>query len=201
MAEEIIDGTGSGNRAKVDVHKRMHVDAITFGRSEQEVELGNAYSVNTGTFSLTTANKSACLYLKNDEDDDVVLTLMVYILGNSNSNGDCTIDVIKNPTTGTLIDGAVAAEMAGVNRNFGSSLALKSTTLIYKGAEGNTFTNGTKLISSIVQTPSRTPIIVGDIVLPKGSSIGFDVTPPTINTAMDIQLGLGFLVDTLKDIT
>jgi hypothetical protein len=201
MADEIIDGTGSGNRAKVDEHKRLHVDAITFGRSEQEVELGNAYSVNTGSFSLTTANKSACLYMKNDEDFDLVLTIMVYIFGNSNANGDCTIDVLKNPTTGTLIDGAVAAEMAGVNRNFGSSLSLKTTTLVYKGAEGNTFTDGTKLISSIVQTPSRTPIIVGDIVLPKGSSIGFDVTPPTSNTAMDIQLGLGFFIDTLKDIT
>ena len=201
MAEEIIDGTGSGNRAKVDIHKRLHVDAITFGRSEQEVELGNGYSVNTGTFSLTSANKSACLYLKNEEDFDIVLTIMVYILGNSNANGDCTIDVLKNPTTGTLIDGAVAAEMAGVNRNFGSSLSLKETTLVYKGAEGNTFTNGTKVISSIVQTPSRTPIIIGDIVLPKGSSIGFDVTPPTGNTAMDIQLGLGFFIDTLKDIT
>jgi hypothetical protein len=201
MAEEITDGTGSGNRAKVDLHKRLHVDAITFGRSEQEVELGNGYSVNTGTFSLTTANKSACLYMKNDEDFDLVLTIMVYIFGNSNANGDCTIDVLKNPTTGTLIDGAVAAEMAGVNRNFGSSFALKSTTLVYKGAEGNTFTDGTKVISSIVQTPSRTPIIVGDIVLPKGSSIGFDVTPPTGNTAMDIQLGLGFFIDTLKDIT
>jgi hypothetical protein len=201
MAEEIIDGTGTGNRAKIDKHKRLHVDAITFGRSEQEVELGNGYSVNTGTFSLTTANKSACLYLKNDEDFDLVLTIMVYILGNSNANGDCTIDVLKNPTTGTLIDGAVAAEMAGVNRNFGSSLSLKDTTLVYKGAEGNTFTNGTKVISSIVQTPSRTPIIIGDIVLPKGSSIGFDVTPPTGNTQMDIQLGLGFFIDTLKDVT
>ena len=201
MAEEIVDGTGNGNRAKVDIHKRLHVDAITFGRSEQEVELGNGYSVNTGTFSLTSANKSACLYLKNDEDFDLVLTIMVYIFGNSNANGDCTIDVLKNPTTGTLIDGAVAAEMAGVNRNFGSSLALKSTTLVYKGAEGNTFTDGIKVISSIVQTPSRTPIIIGDIVLPKGSSIGFDVTPPTGNTAMDIQLGLGFFIDTLKDIT
>ena len=201
MAEEIIDGTGSGKRAKVDNHNRLHVDAITFGRSEQEVELGNGYSVNTGTISLTSANKSACLYVKNEEDFDMVLTIMVYIFGNSNANGDCTIDVIKNPTTGTIISGASAAEMAGVNRNFGSSVTLKDATLVYKGAEGNTFTNGTKVISSIVQTPSRTPIIIGDIVLPKGSSIGFDVTPPTGNTAMNIQLGLGFFIDTLKDIT
>lgn len=201
MAEQIIDGSGSGYRAKVDKHKRLHVDAITFGRSEQEVELGNGYSVNTGTFSLTSANKSACLYMKNDEDFDMVLTIMVYIFGNSNANGDCLVDVLKNPTTGTIISGAVDAEMAGVNRNFGSSFSLNATTLIYKGAEGNTFTDGTKVISSIVQTPSRTPIIIGDIVLPKGSSIGFDVTPPTGNTAMDVQLGLGFFIDTLKDLT
>jgi len=201
MAEEILDGSGNGYRAKVDEHKRLHVDAITFGRSEQEVELGNGYSVNTGTFSLTTANKSACFYMKNNEDFDIVITAMFYIFGSSNANGDITVDVLKNPTAGTIISGAVDAEMAGVNRNFGSSLTLKDNTLVYKGAEGNTFTDGTKLISSIVQSKSRTPIIVGDIVLPKGSSIGFDVTPPTGNTAMNVQIGLGLFIDTLKDLT
>ena len=201
MAEEILDGSGTGARAKVDKHKRLHVDAITFGRSEQEVELGNAYSVNTGTINLTSANKSACLYIKNDEDDDLIITNMFYIFGASNANGDVVVDVLKNPTAGTIVSGAVVAEMAGVNRNFGSSLTLKDTTMIYKGVEGSTFTDGIKLISSIVQSQSRTPILVGDIVIPKGSSIGFDVTPPTGNTSMNVQIGVGFFADTLKDIT
>ena len=36
MAEEILDGSGNGFRAKVDKSKRLHVDAITFKRSELE---------------------------------------------------------------------------------------------------------------------------------------------------------------------
>ena len=199
--EEVkIKSGATGEIAKVDTHKRLHVDAITFGRSEQEVELGNGYNINTGTFNLTSANKSAGLYFKNNEDDDIVLTVMFYIFGGSNANGDITVDVLRNPTTGTIIDNAVACEMAGINRNFGSSFQLKETTLVYKGAEGDTFTNGDKIISSILQTPSRTPLAVGDIVLPKGSSIGFDITPPTGNTSMPIQMAFSFFVDTLKDI-
>jgi hypothetical protein len=195
-----IKSGSNGQVAKVDEHKRLHVDAITFGRSEQEVEIGNGYSINSGTISLTSDTKSACLYMKNDEDFDVVITAMFYIFGSSNANGDVTVDVLRNPTTGTIIDNAIVAEMAGVNRNFGSSFELKQTTLVYKGVEGDTFTDGVKLISSIVQTPGRTPIIVGDIVLPKGSSIGFDVTPPTGNTAMDVQMAFGLFIDTLKDV-
>ena len=195
-----IKSGNEGYVAKVDKHKRLHVDAITFGRSEQEVELGNAYSINTGSFNLTSDSKSACLYFKNTEDFDAVITIAVYIFGNSNANGDTTIDLIKNPSTGTIIDNAVICDMPGVNRNFGSSLTLKESTVSYKGAEGNTFTNGEKLISSIIQTPSRTPIVIGDMVLPKGSSIGFDVTPPTGNTNMPMQMAFSFFVDTLKDV-
>ena len=195
-----IKSGATGEIAKVDIHKRLHVDAITFGRSEQEVELGNGYNINTGVFNLTTANKSAGLYFKNTENDDIVITVMFYVLGNSNANGDTIVDILRNPTTGTIIDNAVPCEMAGVNRNFGSSFELKSTSLMYKGAEGDTFTNGDKIISSIVQSGKRHAIAVGDIVLPKGSSIGFDITPPTGNTLMPVQMAFSMFVDTLKDV-
>ena len=195
-----IKSGNSGEVAKVDIHKRLHVDAITFGRSEQEVEIGNGYNSNTGTLSLTTASKSGVFYFKNSEDFDVVLTNMFYILGNSNSNGDTLVTVLRNPTLGTVITDAVAAEMSGVNRNFGSSFTLNSESVSYKGGEGKTFTDGAKVIESIVQSGKRTVLNVGDIVLPKGSTIGFDVTPPTGNTSMDIQIAISFFVDTLKDV-
>jgi hypothetical protein len=197
MAEEILDGAGKGNRAKVDSDQRLHVDAITFGRSELEVELGNGYNVNTGIINLTSANKSAVLYFKNDEDDDVIITSMFYIIGNSNSNGDTLVSVLKNPNTGTIITNAVACEMDRVNRNWGSSKTLEGVS--YKGVEGDTFTNGDKVIESIVQSAKRTPLFVGDILLPKGTTIGFEITPPTGNTSMDIEMAFSCFIDTLKD--
>ena len=100
-----IKSGNSGEVAKVDIHKRVHVDAITFGRSEQEVEIGNGYNINTGTVNLTTANKSGILYFKNQEDFDIVITNMFYILGNSNSNGDTNKKVqLILPTDKTLQD-------------------------------------------------------------------------------------------------
>jgi hypothetical protein len=198
MAEEIIDGSGNGYRAKVDFAKRLHVDAITFGRSEQEVELGNGYNINTGKINLTTANKSAVLWFQNNEDDELVITNIFYILGNSNSNGDTLITILRNPTAGTIVSGAVDADMPGINRNFGSSKTLTATS--YKGAEGNTLTDGVKLIESIVQSGKRTILNVGDLVLTKGASVGFEITPPLSNTSMDIQIAFSCFIDTLKDL-
>lgn len=196
-----IKSGSTGKVAKVDEHKRLHVDAITFGRSEQEVELGNGYNINTGIINLTSANKSGILYFKNTEDFDIVITSIFYILGNSNSNGDTLVTILKNPTTGTVISDAVVCEMDSVNRNFGSSFTLKDNSVSYSGGEAKTFTDGTKVIESIVQSAKRTVVNVGDIVLPKGSSIGFDVTPPSGNTSIDLEMAFSFFVDTLKDVT
>jgi hypothetical protein len=198
MAEEIKDGAGNGYKAKVDSSNRLHVDSITFGRSELEVELGNGYNINTGLVTLTTANKSGVLYYKNNEDIDIVITSIIYTVGNSNSNGDVLATVIKNPTLGTVISDAIDCEMPAINRNFGSSKELESDT--FKGGEGKTFTNGEKVIESILQSAKREVINVGDVVMPKGTTLGIDITPPTGNTSMDIEVALSVFVDTLKDI-
>jgi hypothetical protein len=194
----IQDGSGKGYATKVDSNNRIHTDSVTFGRSELEVEIGNGYNINTGVINLTSANKSAILYFINNEDDPIVITSMFYLIGNSTGGtGDVLATVLRNPTTGTLIDGAVAAEMPAVNRNFGSSRTLSSNT--YKGAEGNTFTNGTKIIESIFnQSPQRHVLNVGDLVLTKGSSIGFDITPAASNTSLDVEIAFSCFLDTFS---
>jgi hypothetical protein len=199
MSESICDGTGDGFKAKVDKLHRLHVDSVTFGRSELEVELGNGFNTNTGILNLTTANKSGVLYFKNLEDSPVVITTMFYLFGESNaSGGEVLVDVLRNPTTGTIISDAVDAEMAGVNRNFGSSKLLEAD--IYKGGEGKTFTNGEKLIESLFSnSPNRHTLRVGDLVLPKGSSIGFNITPPAGNTDMNVEFAFSCFVDTLAE--
>lgn len=195
----IQDGAGKGYSAKVDSSQRLHVDSVTFGRSEIEVELGNGYNINTGVLNLTTAGKSAVLYFKNNEVDPIVITNLFYLIGNSTGgSGDVLITVLRNPTTGTIVSDATNAEMAGVNRNFGSSQTLSAN--IYKGGEGKTFTNGDKIIETILnQSPRREILSVGDIVLPQGTSIGFDITPATGNTSLDVEFAMSVFLDTLAE--
>jgi len=188
MGFEITDGGGKGYSAEVDSENRLRVFSI----SEQEVDnassLGNSYNFNTGVINLTSASKSAVLYIKNNGDPDLVLTQLYYSMGNSTGGaGDVLVTVLRNPTTGTIISNAVDMEVGGVNRNFGSSKSL--TTDSYKGAEGNTFTNGVKITDTIInQAPIRVAIELGGISIPKGSSIGIDITPATSNSNVNIVL-------------
>ena len=188
MGFEITDGGGKGYSAEVDSENRLRVFSI----SEQEVDnassLGNSYNFNTGVINLISASKSAVLYIKNNGDPDLVLTQLSYSMGNSTGGtGDVLVTVLRNPTTGTIISNAVDMEVGGVNRNFGSSKSL--TTDSYKGAEASTFTNGVKITDTIInQAPIRVAIELNGISIPKGSSIGIDITPATSNSNVNIVL-------------
>lgn len=189
MAEQILDGTGGGYEAKVDSNNRLHVDAITEQEKNHANENGNAYNINTLDVTLTTAGTSAVLYIKNNENKDLVIPKIIYIIGTATGgSGDYKVEIIRNPTAGTIISTATAAGIVA-NRNFGSSNALDAD--VYKGTEGATFTNGTKAVSTIfASTGIRATIDIGEIALPKGASLGVEVTPPTGNTSLTLQIAI-----------
>lgn len=187
MGFEITDGGGKGYSAEVDSENRLRVFSIAEPEVFNASSLGNSYNFNTGVINLTSASKSAVFYIKNNGDSDLIITQLFYLIGNSTAGtGDVLITVLRNPTTGTIISNAVAMEMDGVNRNFGSSKSL--TTDSYKGAEASTFTNGDKIIESIIdQSPTRVTVEVGGLVIPRGTSIGIDITPATSNSSLDVE--------------
>lgn len=187
MGFEIEDGTGAGYLAAVDSLNRLRTFAVSEPDVDAASDRGESYNFNTGIINLTSANKSAVFYLKNNGSLPIVVPTLFYLFGNSNVSGvDVLVTVLRNPTAGTIISGATDMEMPGVNRNFGSSQGL--TTDAYKGAEGLTFTNGEKVVESIFnQSPTRAAISVGAIVLPKGTSLGIEITPGTGNTSVDVE--------------
>lgn len=199
---KIDDATGTGYQAKVDALHRLHVDSVTFGRSELEVELGNGYNANTGLINLTDATATSVMYLLNNEDAPIVITSLFYMLGYSaggSATDEILISVYKNPTAGTIITDAINAEMPAVNRNFGSSKVFEGS--VYKGdTADNNFTDGDKIVESLLpNSAQRTVLNVGDIVVPKGSSIGVSITPPSGNTDLNVEIALSFFVDTLAE--
>jgi hypothetical protein len=190
----ILDGTGSGNEAAVDKNNRLQVLAISEGYSIEAAIQGENYNLNTGSISLTSSNKSAVFYLKNNEDKAFIIEDIIVILGASTGGtGDLVVDVVRNPSTGTIISNAVDVDIVA-NRNFGSNRPLTADS--YKGVEGDTITDGSDFADTTRSSAGTVIHFDSDvIILPKGSSIGINITPQASNTSMNVKIAIvGYLV-------
>lgn len=194
---EIIDGSGDEFRAKVDSRNRLFSDSISRSQLEYAVLTGNGYNVSTGTMSLTTDGESALGYFKYSGSDTVIIKEILVILGDSTSGtGNGVITLLKNPTSGTIVDNAVPVASA-TNRDFGSSTALEATA--YKGAEGYTFTDGdTFAVTSRSGAAQVVAFDAAPIVLRKGNSIGVKYTPPSGNTSQSVVVAGTIYVETVN---
>jgi hypothetical protein len=184
MAEQIIDGTGSGKRALVDSNNQLHTFSITESEQKQAAELGNEYNINTGTiaFSTNSSTRTTILYFKNDEDQDYIVTALAIGLGTRSAtvSDAANVWIVRNPTSGTTITNANSVDIK-TNANFGSNKTLKSTTLAYKGADGEGATSGGADHALLYMTDGR--LYAGlNIELPKGSSLAVEIDGNTSGT-------------------
>lgn len=121
-------------------------------------------------------------------------------MGNTTGgSGDVKIDVLRNPTSGDIISNANnVASGAGTeaNQNFGSARTL--TGKFYKGASGESaFSDGNMTISTrSASNTGRIFLDLGAIVVPSGSALGIDYTPPTGNTSQIIQIAASVYLST-----
>lgn len=202
MDVEIKNGGGGGYDigAHVDGDYNLHTLAIVKQIGRDAVRKGNAYNINTGTIGLTSATESAVLYFKNDEPPSngesgyIIEALAIGIDDEGTTTGMSTITLVRNPTGGTIVSGASAVSMKQ-NRNFGSSNELSSTTLAYKGAEGNTLTGGDDF-AIFYQQPGTRGYYEINIEMPKGSSLGVKIDTDTSSGTSNVYVALiGHRVD------
>jgi hypothetical protein len=167
-------------------NNRLFTRSVTATVVQESAANGDTYNVNTGTINLTSGNKSAVLWIKNNATNDIFIDVIGYLLGNSTGgSGDLVAEVKKNPTSGTLISNATPVEVIQ-NKNFSSSDELD--ILAYKGVEGATVTDGITTYLSLLPAAARSySIATGNVVLAKGNSLSAEVTPQTGNTSMDCQ--------------
>lgn len=168
---EIKDGTGDGYSARVDSNKRLHTQSTTETEAVHSAEIGDAYNINTGLISIT--GDATLLYLKNNEDKDLVIEAIA--LGSFEGithSDDPYITLVRNPSGGDLISDATAVSM-NQNRNFGSSKTL--TADVYKGKVGGTITNGDD-IAILQVNPATRSFYTIDFIVPKGSSLAIKLT-------------------------
>lgn len=189
----IEDGTGSGYKQKINANNRAYVNAIQESDEQAAVQRGDAYNINTGEISLTSTSASGILYIKNNETQDLVIhSIAVGVSSGGTTNDSTRVQVIRNPTAGTLISGASSVGQ-NANRNFGSSKTL--TVDAYKGAEGNTVTDGENIALVFMQSGSRLFATL-NFELTKGDSIAVTVDSNTSSgTTAVYAAGVCYLKD------
>jgi hypothetical protein len=198
MAEKIMDGTGSGSKARVDRNRQLHVFAVTEDEQKQSTLKGNEYNINTGKIALTGTGESAVLYFKNDEDQDFVMTALAVGIGTRSATVTDFAEVViyKNPSGGDIITDASSVEMNS-NSNFGSNKTLKDSTLAYKGKDGGTLTGGDKH-ALFFQGDGRLYATI-NVELTRGSSMGVTIDLNTSGGANIYCALIGYIRDADND--
>lgn len=173
MAITIKDGTGKGYEAKVSDKGRLNTLSISQSELHNNSIIdGKVFSLGTNGFiDINTANQeTACLYVKNTSTSDRCVIHSMRTCGNQVQK----VIIYKNPTTGTIIDNAVAGHE--VNLNFSSSNIPEATT--YKGANGYTFTDGTLLGQHVNNVGHSTETTSDALILGPNDSLGISFELP-----------------------
>ena len=196
MSGIIRDGTGKSFLTKVTQNNRLTTESVVVGAENDAIRVGDGWQIASGPVSFTAATQSAILYVKNTSEQALILDRAVLVLGTATGGtGDWTFRTIRNPEeTGTIVTNALASGIS--NSNHGS--AKVPDGLFYRGVQGDTVDLGgvgTGAPLPIQQTSNRTVFPLGRR-LELGSSIAWQLTPPTGTTAATAVLVGHFYYDT-----
>lgn len=185
----IEDGKGSGKLAEVDDNNRLQVGSVSNTAGQKAAENGDFYQIGVPLVTLTSANESAILYVKNNGESDIKVTDVVIFCDTSTGGaGMVELRLYRQPngiSTGTAT--------VPLNTNFGSANVLEVDSEF--GAEGATVSGGTFVANTLVRSEERSQFPLSWI-LPRGTSIAITVVPPTGNTSMRIG---GFINGFIED--
>ena len=197
----ITDGKGTNYEAHVDLKNQLHTFSVTEDEQTQAAFLGNEYNINTGTiaFSTNSSTRTTILYFKNDEDNDYIVKAVAVGLGarSATVSDAANIWVVRNPTSGSTITNANDVDISS-NVNFGSSKALKGTTLAYKGADGEGATSGGTDHALLYMTDGR--LYAGlNVVIAKGGSLAIEIDGNTSGAFNVYAALIGYVKDPNND--
>ena len=179
----IEDGTGSGNKAKVNEQNRVETFSIIESRiSDISNRDGKSYILTSDFVALTTTGSfNGMLYLKNTSTDKDLYIDRVRVCGTGTSMNAMQCRFVKNPTTGTLISDANAG--ISVASNLGSNEEFEGVNYAASG-DGKTVTDGTQFSQFTIHLPGHTiQEYNGAIIIPNGSAMAIEVKPGAATTA------------------
>jgi hypothetical protein len=192
MGFQIQDGTGSSRKARVSNSNRLLVDSIVEERAVfNSIDVGKTFIVLTDFLTITgvTGQEDGLIYLKNNSDLNMLIHHIKLWSGTASQL--TKISTYKNPTTGTLISSAIAADVE--NMNFSSSNTYEG--LAYQGDGTNlTVTDGDvwgRHYLGIGNQQMLSFMWNGAVVLGKGDSVAVTAEAPngvSVNLACEIEV-------------
>jgi len=181
------------NGVHVDDEGKIQARAVSISEQSSKSLFGDTYNLNTGRITLTSDAETPIFHFKNDSEDKpmVVTRIFVTFLTSTGGTGEVVASIEKAVTGGTILTGT---EIDPGNFNFGSSRSPGATFI--KGATGLTFTGGIKVPEFLFTSDNQRQIIPFDaIILPRGASMTFTLTPPSGNTSMVVEAGANVYID------
>jgi len=189
----IDDGKGRGFKAEVDSSNQLKVFSVTESELIDRIEAAKGYSISSGILDLTNTSANGILYFKSNESNDVFVNGLHVQIGESAGATDALlIELIRNPSTGTLISDANT--VTPVNFNFGSSDTLSGDSFLASAA-AKTVTDGTVITRFLVPELGEYDVPFPLIILQKGNAVAVRITPATGNTSVDINVDMHVNID------
>jgi hypothetical protein len=188
MMSVIKDGTGTGNAAKVNNDNKLETVTISTDIQQDASINKRLYRISTPVLTLTTANDSTLLYVKNDDpNNNLIVPNIVIAVGNStgNSSGDLVTSIGRaNVTGGTIVSDATAASLIPLNLSVTTAPAITT----YSGAEGKTSTYTADIPSYAAFPQESITFNPFFITVAPGNNFIISITPPAGNTSMTAQV-------------
>lgn len=187
MAIALIDGTGTGNKAKVNNANRLETSAITSTEEHQVSHLnGQAYvanTVDTEDLLTITATGGLILFIQNDNPTKVLVIEGIAI----SSDASTKVKFFRNMTVGAVGN---ENDHQPVNLNFGSSNMAEATVYSWdEVGNGITGITGGQVISTRLTGVGSTNIDVkGTLVLAKNNNLGIELTSLTTTDECSIDV-------------
>lgn len=190
---EIVGANNPRNAVHVDDEGKIQARAVSISEQASKAIAGDTYNLNTGLITLTSDAETPIFHFKNDSEDKpmVVTRVFVTFLVSTGGTGEVIASMEKAVSGGTILTGT---EVDPQNFNFGSSRSPGATFII--GATGLTFTGGIKVPEFLFTGDNQRHTIPFDaIILPRGASMTFTLTPPAGNTSMVVEAGANVYID------
>lgn len=167
---KIEDGTGSGYNLKIDNKNRAKVIGENITDEVASAYAGEAFNIHTGSITLSAAG--TLMYIKNNEERDLVIKGMIVALGSGTFSDSAEVNTFKNATAGDLLTDATPVVYES-NRNYGSTNELDAD--MYKGKSGGTVT--AEQVGLYFMGGSQRLFAEINKIVPRGSSIAVSIDP------------------------
>ena len=190
MADQLVDGRGRGFLAAVNQSNELNTRASSVEQRLISALHGEYFEATTGKTTLTNADSTAIIFLKNSNTAGLSLVIdsvfYNFFTSTGGTGGDGTLTYYINPTANTS-----ATAITPVNTNFGATI--ESVGAFYSGTTAvEAFTGGNVWWTAYISDTQSIAIEEGRIVLPNGSSFGISIAPPTGNTSMAMSINVAF---------